>query len=236
MASASFTRKRMTLDRTGLGTGLPKGGKGIPDVGVGLCDPAGTRGQVLGCFRHELLPCSWQRVPLPAEVRHCFVDLYVSGPSTPRPVSLLRHPMNPLQSSTAAAVLPLTAFACRDRRESLVFGERADGTIAHISEVASGLECNCVCPGCGTRLIARKGNKQDHHFGHYGTEDGRPCQTGPETALHKFAKEVLAHRLELELPPLAMGEGHGKWVRYPGGRYGFDAALLENRLGEIVPM
>jgi hypothetical protein len=143
--------------------------------------------------------------------------------------------MNPTHSSTGAEVLPLSGFACRDGRESLVFGERADGTIAHISEVSSGLECNCVCPGCGTRLVARKGNKQDHHFGHHGIEDGRPCQTGPETALHKFAKEVLARCLELVLPPLTIGEGEGKWVGYPGGTYRFDAALLESRLGAIVP-
>jgi hypothetical protein len=116
-----------------------------------------------------------------------------------------------------------------------VFGERTDGTIAHISEVSSGLWCNCICPGCGTRLVARKGDKKDHHFGHYGTEDGRPCQTAPETALHKFAKEVLARRLELELPPLVVGEGPSTWVGYPGGAYGFDAALLEGRLGGIVP-
>ncbi|WP_245444047.1 hypothetical protein [Microvirga sp. KLBC 81] len=116
-----------------------------------------------------------------------------------------------------------------------MFGERTDGTMAHISEVSSGLECNCLCPGCGTRLVARKGDKNDHHFGHYGVEDGRPCQTGPETALHRFAKEVLARRLELELPPLVIGEGPGKWIGYPGGIYGFDAAFLESRLGEIIP-
>ncbi|WP_203272780.1 hypothetical protein [Microvirga arabica] len=107
--------------------------------------------------------------------------------------------------------------------------------MAHISEVSSGLECSCICPGCGTPLVARKGGKQDHHFGHYGVEDSRPCQTGPETALHKFAKEVLARRLELELPPLVVGEGPGKWVGYPGGIFRFDAALLESRLGAIVP-
>jgi hypothetical protein len=139
------------------------------------------------------------------------------------------------QSSTSRNVPPLTGFACRDGRESLVFGERTDGTIAHISEVSSGLGCNCVCPGCGTRLVARKGDKKDHHFGHYGIEDGRLCQTGPETALHKFAKEVLALRLELDLPPLVIGRGPSTWVGYPGGTYGFDAALLESKLGEIVP-
>lgn len=74
-----------------------------------------------------------------------------------------------------------------------------------------------------------------HHFGHYGVKDGRPCPTGPETALHKFTKEVLARRLELGLPPLAIGEGSDKRVGYPGGAYRFDAALLESRLAEILP-
>jgi hypothetical protein len=143
--------------------------------------------------------------------------------------------MNLEQSPAPPKIPPLTGFACRDGRESLVFGERADGTMAHISEVSSGLGCSCTCPGCGTRLVARKGDKQDHHFGHYGFEDSRPCQTGPETDLHKFAKEVLARRLELELPPLVVGEGTSKWVGYPGGIYRFDAALLESRLGAIVP-
>jgi hypothetical protein len=132
-------------------------------------------------------------------------------------------------------IIPPTGFAHRDGRESLVFGERPDGTIVHISEVASGLGCTCVCPGCGTRLVARKGDRKDHHFGHHGVKAGRPCRTGPETALHKFAKEVLARRLELGLPPLTIGQDRSKRVGYPGGSYGFDAALLESRLGEIVP-
>lgn len=130
---------------------------------------------------------------------------------------------------------PLAGFACRDGRESLVFGERPDGTIAHISEVPSGLACGCTCPGCGSRLVARKGSKKDHHFGHEGSPDGRPCKTGPETALHKFAKEVLAKRLRLFLPALEMSDGDERWVGFGGGGYGFDEAVLEHRLGEIVP-
>jgi len=130
---------------------------------------------------------------------------------------------------------PLLGFACHDGRESLVLGLRADGTIAHVSEVPSGLECGCTCPGCGARLVARKGAKQDHHFGHVGAEDGTPCRTGPETALHRFAKEVLERRLKLTLPRLEIGVGRERWVGYEGGSYGFDGAVLEHKLGEIVP-
>lgn len=129
----------------------------------------------------------------------------------------------------------MASFACRDRRESLVLGERVDGSIAHVSEVETGRRCACVCPGCGAPLVAKKGARIDHHFAHESTADGMPCKTGPETALHKFAKEVLGRRLHLELPPLTLEDGGDRWTGYDGGRYRFDSAILEQRLGVIVP-
>lgn len=119
--------------------------------------------------------------------------------------------------------------------DSLVFGERPDGTILHISEVSSGLACNCTCPGCKQPLVARKGDLKDHHFGHYGTAETPACQTGAETALHKFAKECLARRLELFLPALERPVGTAARARYVGGMFRFDAAMLEHRLANIVP-
>ena len=117
--------------------------------------------------------------------------------------------------------------------ESLLFGERPDGSLAHISEVSSGLACRCRCPQCGAPLIARRGEHLGHHFGHYGSADGRGCRGGPETALHRFAKDLLASRLTLALPPLH-ADGAGP-VRHAGGLYRFDAATLEHRLGPIIP-
>ena len=37
-----------------------------------------------------------------------------------------------------------------------------DGVITHISKVESGLACGCVCPACGEKLIAKKGNIVKH--------------------------------------------------------------------------
>ena len=126
---------------------------------------------------------------------------------------------------------PLSGFTCGDGKRSLVFGERPDGSIAHISEVPRGTQCNCKCPDCGAPLVARKGDVKDHHFGHHNSGNERPCRTGPETALHKFAKEVLARRLHLFLPTLDLTEGEDRWVGFEGRNYNFDSALLENRLG-----
>lgn len=117
--------------------------------------------------------------------------------------------------------------------EGLVFGIRADGTLAHISEVDSGLACGCRCASCGTPLVARRGDRVQHHFGHHGAAGERSCHGGPETALHRFAKELLASKLTLALPPV-LREGERQPL-HPGGPYRFDSALLEHRLGTIVP-
>ncbi|WP_238298541.1 hypothetical protein [Methylobacterium soli] len=81
--------------------------------------------------------------------------------------------------------------------------------------------------------MARKGEQLGHHFGHCGTADERACRGGPETALHRFAKELLASRLALMLPPL---NPDGKTqVGYAGSPFRFDSAILEHRLGTIIP-
>ncbi|WP_334317922.1 competence protein CoiA family protein [Methylorubrum extorquens] len=116
--------------------------------------------------------------------------------------------------------------------ESLLFGERADGTIAHISDVPSGIACGCRCPSCHRPLVARKGDQMVHHFAHHGAGDEHACQSGPETALHRFAKELLASRLALVLPPLQILGETQLSMREP---YRFDAAVLERRMGAIIP-
>jgi hypothetical protein len=126
-------------------------------------------------------------------------------------------------------------FACRVGEECIVFGERPDGSMAHISETPSGLECNCVCPACRRQLVARKGTKNDHHFAHHGSNDERSCTTGRETALHRFAKEVLGHRRELVLPQLELEDELGRWKGPSARLLRFDSAILESKLGEIIP-
>ncbi|MBQ5523446.1 MAG: hypothetical protein IIT86_11670 [Oscillospiraceae bacterium] len=55
-----------------------------------------------------------------------------------------------------------------------------NGSIVNISDVESGLKCNCVCPACGERLVAKKGNKMMHHFAHYSDAN---CAYGYESSL-----------------------------------------------------
>lgn len=64
------------------------------------------------------------------------------------------------------------------------------------AEVQSGRACDCVCPGCGSPLQARKGEQNVWHFAH----DGSACATGAETAIHLMAKQILAAERNVRLP------------------------------------
>ena len=81
-------------------------------------------------------------------------------------------------------------FACTEQGGAFV-AESADGRLLHIGEVPSGLACNCVCPGCGRRMVAKKGDVQAHHFAHNAQQDGRSCASAGETALkNELARAV----------------------------------------------
>jgi hypothetical protein len=43
-----------------------------------------------------------------------------------------------------------------------------EGILVHVSDVASGLACGCVCPECNGKLQANKGKsgKGTHYFSH----------------------------------------------------------------------
>lgn len=83
-------------------------------------------------------------------------------------------------------------------RSHLPFGLRA-GRMFRPSEVATGLACQCHCPSCGGKLVAKNaGTTRRHHFAHH-RGDGS-CSSGRETAIHKAAKQVLADRKYLYVP------------------------------------
>lgn len=110
-------------------------------------------------------------------------------------------------------------------------GER----LVHIGEVANGLACNCVCPGCGAQLVARnQGMVKAAHFAHYKAPE---CAVGLQTALHLAAKEVFLQHQTFRLPGAAGIIGfHADYFAKKEyfGTFDFDAAsyqpYVENRL------
>ena len=112
-------------------------------------------------------------------------------------------------------------------------GINKGGKLVHVSQVERGLACECVCPSCNERLIAKKGEYREHHFAH---ESGTSCQYAAETALHLAAKDILARRKEIILPAVQAKFRNRTDVITPEKRYQLDSVKLEYR-GEknIVP-
>lgn len=90
------------------------------------------------------------------------------------------------------------------------FGKRHN-KLVHISEISddeNGLKCNCKCISCGSKLVARIGNKKARHFSHY---NECSCNGGIETALHLFAKEVLSESKRIVIPKLEVQYWNYSW-------------------------
>ena len=58
------------------------------------------------------------------------------------------------------------------------FGLHSDGTWRNAYDVPRGLECRCVCPVCGSGLVAKQGKSVVWHFAHvaesFGNGKGGP--------------------------------------------------------------
>lgn len=112
----------------------------------------------------------------------------------------------------------------------LVFGkDTSTSQILHISEASSGKACNCVCPQCGSALVAKKGKIKQHHFSHDGRKD---CGIENESALHLFAKNLFLREKVLKTPRLTINyKGHTKKISDKIVK--FDSVSLEERFGKF---
>lgn len=106
-----------------------------------------------------------------------------------------------------------------------------DGNIVTIDDVENGLACNCVCPNCKSKLLARHGEKRVHHFSHYKNYD---CGWKGESVIHKISKEIIAKHKYLRLPKL-------KWhhkpeiIIYDEITIPVDNVKLEYKIDKIIP-
>jgi len=81
----------------------------------------------------------------------------------------------------------------------LPFGVAADGRMVPVVMVERGLACNCRCPQCDRRLVAKKGDIIRHHFAH---ESDAQCSGAFESMLHRLAKQIVADHQTIRLPTL----------------------------------
>ena len=105
-----------------------------------------------------------------------------------------------------------------------------EGKIVSIEQVESGLKCDCYCPACDGRLIARKGLEKQQHFAHYDSED---CGKGTETIIHKLAKEIISKSKTFKTPALKLR--NSDITIYEEAEIPIDNVKLEYRLDDIIP-
>lgn len=75
-------------------------------------------------------------------------------------------------------------------------------------EVAKGRACECVCAACGVRLIAKQGLVRVWHFAH---DEEANCHHAAEAAIHRMAKQLIAERGSIVVPPRQLSRTiHGK--------------------------
>jgi len=117
---------------------------------------------------------------------------------------------------------------------NLIYAISESGSIVHISEVTSGLSCNCVCPACGSRLIAKKGKRKAKHFAH---EASSNCEYGYETSLHMAAKEILLSAQTMMIPEVVVQFNGLKRIQLISREkeIKIDRVELEPKIGNIIP-
>lgn len=113
------------------------------------------------------------------------------------------------------------------------------GKVIHISQIDdshNGLACNCTCPICGERLIARKGHGgKTPHFAH---QQDSPC-THPEyikqSNIHAMAEQVFLEEKEICLPSVSLQAGNYIAHFFPGGIWQIGEVQLEKKISDFIP-
>lgn len=70
--------------------------------------------------------------------------------------------------------------------------------IAELQESERGVNCDCVCPYCKGKFLARLGKSRQHHFAH----DGKPCDevAAVLTAAYSLMQEAIQEKAEFHYP------------------------------------
>lgn len=99
--------------------------------------------------------------------------------------------------------------------------------IVNVKQVERGLACMCFCFECGEPVLARKGEKNEHHFAHSSNKES--CTIHPESILHKFAKQVIMEEKYLTLPSLPDDDNNEDKT------WQFSTLIEEQSIGSIRP-
>lgn len=110
--------------------------------------------------------------------------------------------------------------------------QKDSNILRHIDSVENGLKCNCVCSGCGDRLVAKNNgiHGTKHHFAHYTKDENNNCLM---TQLHIVAQHFFLESQPLFLPPVSF-RYKGKILDQSEVQANVHNANLETRVGKYI--
>lgn len=120
----------------------------------------------------------------------------------------------------------------RQNEPKLTYALDKSGKMVYVDDVDNGIECNCLCPECKGKLVAKnKGKIKEHHFAH---SNGMDCPGAQMTALHMLAQQIIEEEKQVMLP-----DYQGEYVNKKTEDRVFDRVSLEETIktrdGEIRP-
>ncbi|GAM99779.1 hypothetical protein U91I_03434 [alpha proteobacterium U9-1i] len=110
------------------------------------------------------------------------------------------------------------------------FARCGDGVARHVAAVENRAMGPFHCLDCGEALALRRPSKRRPHFTH------RPdSNCAGETALHRYAKELLAREKKLTVPELRLSEDGVVEIVCPAGEHVFESVSIEQAIDAFQP-
>lgn len=104
----------------------------------------------------------------------------------------------------------------------ITYALNSENKLVYINDVPNGENCNCSCPKCHAKLVAKNNGKiRVHHFAHASNSE---CVGAYQTMIHLLAKEIIA---TYRIVPFAQN-GTIKLIRVA-------EIHLEKRFEDVIP-
>lgn len=80
------------------------------------------------------------------------------------------------------------------------WAQNENGEIVHIKDVPNGIRCNCICPHCKEKLLARHGNIRQNGFAHRSKERKANLEICYQVILYKLAEQIIQKNKQIYAP------------------------------------
>ena len=80
------------------------------------------------------------------------------------------------------------------------WAENTEGKMVHVDSVSRGLRCECTCPNCHEKLLARHGDEREHGFAHHSDTRGARLEICYMVILYKLAEQIIQTKKRIHAP------------------------------------